>query len=357
MIKRSSAFKLRAGAALVCAVFLSIGPQARSAEYVAGVRQMTAPTEERDHALSVTVWYPAAQGGEKTMLGDNIFFEGTAAMKDAPIQDGEFPLILLSHGAGLAGSADAMSWIATPLAEEGFIVAAPTHPGNTGRNRSAAETMKLWLRPSDISNTLDAVEVDPSLRAHVKSGQTGLLGLSMGGNTALLVAGARLDSALYASYCDTDDLNASLCEWVRLSGVDLGAADAQTVTRDNTDGRVGFVLAIDPAPADIFAQQGFSNISIPVALVNLGERSEIPATVQASGIADAIPGSTYQVIEKASHASMFAECKPGAAEIAVEEGIEDPICTDGGGESRQLIHTQLIEMVTAAFDAALRPEK
>ena len=86
---------------------------------------------------------PADEGGRAVTLGENIFFKGTPAEKGAPIHNGAFPLVLLSHGAGLAGHAGAMSWIAAPLAQEGFIVAAPTHPRNTGRDRSAEETMKL----------------------------------------------------------------------------------------------------------------------------------------------------------------------------------------------------------------------
>jgi predicted dienelactone hydrolase len=162
-----------------------------------------------------------------------------------------------------------------------------------------------------------------------------------------------LDPELLASYCDTNDLNASLCDWVRLGGVDLHAMDKEAAGRDNRDERVRFVMAIDPAPADIFATDTFSDISIPVALVNLGKGVKIPKTAQVSKIAAVIPGASYEVVEDASHSSMFPECKPGAAEIAVEEGIEDPICADESGRSRDAIHTQLIDMVAAAISRAL----
>lgn len=314
---------------------------------------MSVASDARGTELSVTVWYPAETGDDMVTLGENIFFEGTPAMRAAPVSDGQFPLILLSHGAGLAGTAAAMSWIATPLAQQGFIVAAPTHPGNTGPDRSAAETMKLWLRASDLSETLDALEDHPEFRPHIALDRIGVLGLSMGGNTALSIAGARLDPDLFARYCDTDDRNASLCDWVRQSGVDLHAMDMAAAARDNADPRVRFVMAIDPAPSDIFAPETFADIAIPVFLVNLGAPSEIPATVRAAGLADAIPGAAYAVLEEASHASMFALCKPGAAEIAVEEGIEDPICTDGSGPSRAAIHARLVDMAATAFGTAL----
>jgi predicted dienelactone hydrolase len=147
-----------------------------AAAHEPGVKQIVVPSQERGNDLDVTVWYPASSGGEAVLLGDDVFFEGTLAVRDAPISAGQFPLILLSHGAGLGGRAQAASWIATPLAEQGFIVAAPTHPGNTGPNRSAAETMKLWLRPSDLSATLDAIDKDTVFLSHIDADKIGVLG-------------------------------------------------------------------------------------------------------------------------------------------------------------------------------------
>ena len=343
--------------ATTCAVIvMASGVPALAADGIAGVRKMMIFSDARQADLEVTIWYPAASSGETVSLGDSIFFEGTAASLGAPFRDGTFPLILLSHGAGLAGQADAMSWMAVPLAQAGFVVVAPTHPGNTGRNRSAAETMKLWQRASDLSEALTAIEGDPTVHPHVASGRVGVLGLSMGGNTALSMVGARLDPERFASYCDTDDLNASLCDWVRSSGVDLHAMDKTAVGRDNADPRIRFAMAIDPAPADIFAPASFADVSVPVSIVNLGPAAEIPQTIQASWIAEAIAGATYLTFENANHASMFPECKPNAAEIAVEEGIEDPICEDGGGASRAAIHKQLVETTIASFRSGISSE-
>jgi len=328
---------------------------AAASEFV-GVRQIAASPKERGSDLTVTIWYPADAGGKSVTLGESAFFLGTDAMLEAPISRGKYPLILLSHGAGLGGTPQAISWIATPLAKQGFIVAAPTHPGNTGVNRSALETMKLWLRPADISATLDALEKQPFFENHLEAGKVGALGLSMGGTTALALAGARIDPIRLASYCDTNDLNASLCGWVKQSGVDLHAMDMRLAGRDNKDKRIGFAMAIDPAPVDIFQMDTFSKVSIPVDIVNLGKPGTIPQTALASGIAKVIPNGMYSTIEDASHYSMFGECKPGAAELADSEKIGDPICSDGGGQSRLEIHRRLIAMTTDAFNHALKPE-
>lgn len=342
--------------ALLCVFIISLVAMQwpAGAADIVGVRQITAPSKERGHALEVTVWYPARPGGEAVVLGESVFFIGTPAMRDAPIHEGKFPLILLSHGAGLAGNPQAMSWVAAPLARQGFVVAAPMHPGNSGKNRSAAETMKIWLRPGDLSETLNAVERDPIFSRHFDEGKIGALGLSMGGSTVLAIAGARIDPDLLAGYCDMDALNPSLCDWVRQSGIDLHSMDLTSAGRDNTDRRIRFAMAIDPAPVDVFDTASFSRISIPTELVNLGQRGKIPQMADAAGISEAIPTVGYTVIEDASHYSMFAVCKPGASEIAVAEQIGDPICLDGEGRSRNAIHDQLAEMTAAAFSRALK---
>lgn len=325
-----------------------------NADVNVGVRQILAPSKERGVDLDVTVWYPALPGGETVVLGDNAFFVGTPAMRDAPMSDGKFPLILLSHGAGLAGSAQALSWIATPLAKQGFVVVAPTHPGNTGRNKSAAETMKIWLRPADLTEALNTIEKDGFFQNHLDQDKIGVLGLSMGGNTALAIAGARIDPQLLAGYCDTDALNPSLCGWVRQSGVDLHALNMEPANRDNRDERIQFAMAIDPAPSDIFEIESFAGIQIPVEIINLGEPRKIPRSAQASGIAKAISNARYAVVEDASHYSMFAICKPDAPKIIASEKIDDPLCSDGSGRSRAEIHAQLIDMITNAFNRTLR---
>lgn len=341
---------------IVCAAtILSLtAMQIAKADDTVGVRQILAPSKERGVDLDVTVWYPAQTGGETMVLGESAFFVGTPATRDAPMSRGKFPVILLSHGAGLAGNAQALSWVATPLAEQGFVVVAPTHPRNTGSNKSAAETMKMWLRPSDLTEALNTIEKDELFQNHLDQDKIGVLGLSMGGNTALAIAGARIDPQLLAGYCDTDLLNPSLCGWIRQSGVDLHAMNLESANRDNRDERVRFAMAIDPAPSDIFEFNSFARIKIPVDIINLGKPGKIPLSAQASGIAKAIANARYAVVEDASHYSMFAECKPGAADIIVSEKIGDPLCDDGGGRSRAEIHAQLIDMIRQAFERTLK---
>ena len=341
-------------AALWCVAFLAAAaPQIGSADQVAGVRQMHIHAAARGTALELTVWYPADTGGTPVVLGESPFFQGQTAMQDAPLAGDKLPLLMLSHGAGLGGNAQALSWLAVSLARQGFVVAAPTHPGNSGPHRSAAQTMQLWLRPADMAAALSALEKDRLFAARLDATKVGVLGLSMGGYTALAMAGVRIDPQRLARYCDSDERNPSLCQWVRKSGVDLHAMDMRDAARDYADPRIRFAMAIDPAPVDVLDNNTLGQVSIPVALVNLGRAGTIPATVDAFAAAQRIPRATHLLIEDASHFSLFPECKTGAAQRAQSAEIEEPICTDGDVRERRDIHAELVQLVVTTVRQAL----
>src|SRR5262249_47317451 len=80
-----------------------------------GVRTLSVPAPERGTDIAVTVWYPAGPGGRPVNVGDSVVFEGTPALQDAPIANGSFPIILLSHG-GLRAAPNLDGWIAARLA-------------------------------------------------------------------------------------------------------------------------------------------------------------------------------------------------------------------------------------------------
>lgn len=271
--------------------------------------------------------------------------------------EGKFPLILLSHGTGIAGNALATSWIAAALAKQGYIVAAPNHPGNQSGNKSAGEVLKLWLRPADFTSTLDTLTTGTAFQKHIDWENVGALGLSMGGYTALAIAGAKINQQQLASYCDTDLNNHSLCEWIKQSGVDLHKMDLQVAGQTYRDNRIRSVVAVDPAMSDTLNGESIAGIKVPVDLINLGTKGEIPAGLDVSRMATMIPDANYSTIEGANHFSMFAECKSGASEDLKAKEITEALCDDVGGRPRREVHLQLTDMIAAAFKRTFKTEK
>jgi predicted dienelactone hydrolase len=300
------------------------------------------------------LWYPADKGGETVLVGDNPAFRGTAARQDAPPAEGRFPLILLSHGSG--GNAANLGWIASRLAEDGFVVAAPNHPGSTSGDASQAATIRIWNRPADLSAVLTTLEADPTLQGWVDATKVGVLGFSLGGYTALAVAGARVEAAAYARYCDWNtvaDDPMSDCAWFAQGGVDVRQVDATQFGRSNLDARIASVVVVDPGLVHAFAPASLAGIGVPVHIINLGHPDRLPPAVAAAPTAAAIPGATYEFVPDAVHFSFLGLCKPEGPALIEEEG-EPPICNDGGGRSRADIHAQLARMIAAAFHRALR---
>jgi predicted dienelactone hydrolase len=108
--------------------------------------------------------------------------------RDAPALDGVWPLVVISHGN--SGTPWGYRDLAKHLVRAGFVVALPAHTGNTRNDNSLAGTAaNLANRPRHISLSIDAVLADPVLKGHVAAGGVAVIGHSIGGYTALAVAG------------------------------------------------------------------------------------------------------------------------------------------------------------------------
>lgn len=115
-----------------------------------------------------------------------------AATEDSKIAIGRFPMLMLSHGN--TGTPLALHDLATSLARKGFVVVAVLHPGDNYKDHSRLGTLSnLYGRPIQISEAITATLGDPMLSPFVNVDQVGVIGYSAGGETALILAGAKPD--------------------------------------------------------------------------------------------------------------------------------------------------------------------
>lgn len=147
----------------------------------------TSVTSGEARPLATVIWYPAApRTGTREALG----------LRDADVRRGPFPLIVFSHGS--CGSPTEATYYATALAQHGFVVAAPPHPGNTVNDFPDCLALGNFIdsaqnRVPDVRFVIDAMlgeATDPSSRffARLRPDAIGVTGLSFGGFTALLAA-------------------------------------------------------------------------------------------------------------------------------------------------------------------------
>ena len=299
--------------------------------------------------LDVRIWYPAGAGGASVSVGDNAVFHGAPARQDAAIAGHSLPAILLLHG-GLRSAPDSGAWIASRLAAEGFVVAAP-RPSRLEGARVKDAPEELWLRPADLSATLTGLQNDPTFRSRLDNKAVGVLGFQRGGTAALALVGARIDGQHYARSCDRGGTGMD-CDWFASNGIDLHAIDLARAERSNLDRRVRAAVAVDPELSESWDPASLRAISAPVEVINLGEPVSIRAGLEASSLAGAIPGATYHTVAGATGSSAFNLCKPQGPAALRQEGDDGALCRDGQ-RSRAGVHALLAQMTASFFRANL----
>jgi len=308
-----------------------------------GIRYAKAFALARDEDVDFHIWYPAEAGGRAVTIGGNGVFYGTAAGHGAPHKPGQFPMIIISHGAG--GNAGQFGWIASELARQGYVVVLPNHPGTTSRNASAEAAVRVWERPADISAVIDEITANPQLYPYIDTARIAALGFSAGGYTAMAVSGARVDVDALQSFCDLSDHGMSDCDFLARSGVDLHALDLSPAAQNLRDPRIKAAVIIDPGIVETLTRESLSQIDIPMLIVNLGDEGTIPIGVSAGPAAEIIPTALYEIIGDAIHFSFLAQCKPKGAQILTNEGEPDLLCDDAGGRERGEIHVELERLI------------
>ena len=308
-----------------------------------GYRTASIEVAHRDQPLQLHIWYPGGNDGVSMELGRNAVFKGTRVRVGARPQSGKFPLVVLSHGSG--GNAVNIGWIASHLAEQGIIVVATNHPGTTSRDSIPHETVKIWQRPADLSAMLDYFEATPPGPLVPDMERVGAVGFSLGGYSVLALAGAQVSKQLYIDYCAAMPEMWD-CQWFRQAGVDLSKTNAALFDRNNRDGRVKSVVAIDPGLAQAFVSNSLAQVRTPIQIINLGQAEDVPAAINGKHIAAAIGGATHTNVTGSAHFSFLGECTDKGEAIIRREG-EEPICSEYHGRRRSDIHEELKGLIEA----------
>lgn len=314
------------------------------AEALPGYDRMTVTAPHRAAPIAASIWYPVGTPTYRSNIGDNALFRGAKAYVGAAVAEGRFPLVLLSHGSG--GNMDALAWLSSELALRGAVVLAVNHPGSTTGDSSPRRSIKLGERAADLTAALDQLLADPVFAGHVDPERISAFGFSLGGATALNLAGARMDRGLYRAYCAERGDSAPDCVFFAKGGVDLARLPAAWEA-ELGDPRVRAAVAVDPAFSYAFTEESVAAMRLPVLLINLGGAERWPAVdvgPAGSGLSGRLPEGAYAVFGPANHFTFLAVCKPGGAELLAEQD-DDPICSDPEGADRASVHAQIVERV------------
>ena len=159
-----------------------------------------------ENGRKVAVWYPAAASEQPMAYSRSTGgFMGSVAKDAPPSACPRVPLVLFSHGLG--GCALQTLFLTEELARHGYVVAAPDHKdgvcaiGSDEHNFGNMRTDESFLEPErwsershrdrlhDLRTVIDLVANDQQLGAAVDVQRIGLIGHSLGGYTAIGMAG------------------------------------------------------------------------------------------------------------------------------------------------------------------------
>ncbi|WP_097303107.1 alpha/beta hydrolase family protein [Pseudomonas chlororaphis] len=313
-----------------------------------GFQSSTLQDPHNDRSLEMVVWYPSATTATTQLIADNVAFVGASAVRNTPPAAGEHPLVVLSHGFG--GNWSNQTWLASALAHKGYIVAAVNHPGTTSRDRSPQAAAQLWQRPVDLSRAIEAVTTQPEKFGLVAKRRIAVVGHSLGGWSAMEIAGARFDPDRFARDCKAHPQLASCTVYQQMNPASTSALKAG-LAADLRDKRVTAVVTLDLGLSRGLTDESLAALPVPALVIAAGVPSrELPAQLESSDLAKRLPqaSSRYVEISDASHFSFMSVCKPGAVALLEEAVAGDGIiCRDGdNGRSRELIQQQIASLIT-----------
>jgi predicted dienelactone hydrolase len=282
---------------LACTFSLLAASASHAQINAVGMRQI------QSNGMPITLVYPTAAAAQDVTYGPftiQVARNAAPLPADSTAASGKRALIVLSHGT--AGSALPEHTLAATLARAGFVVAQPEHRGDNWQDFSKAGPGSWKTRPQDVSETIDAVARDPALAPLVDTRRVGVHGMSAGGVTGLVLAGAQwrlLDLAMHCAQHLDEDIGFCLNGLVGKTGAQLlrktqffmarvltesnapenlkvvqgGKSSAQATSQGHDprpDPRIAAVSLAVPVGV-IFTPESLARIRIPVALSTSGD--------------------------------------------------------------------------------------
>lgn len=245
------------------------------------------PFFDEAHQMSrdLLIWFPVDSQIEGVASKNPWDVFNVAIRAPFKTSEAKVPVIVISHGTG--GTPHQLSWLIRQLVYSGYIVIGVKH----------LDISINWERPQDISTILDKFS-SHSMANHANLNQIGIAGFSLGGTTAISLAGAqatKLDSILPTSK-DADPKEFSSIEAA------LPSLNKEMMTKNWYDPRIKAAFIMAPSWGWIFDEKNLRNISISTYIIASSADNVLVTQNNAGFFARNIPKSIYQEISgKASH--------------------------------------------------------
>ncbi|MGD0340493.1 MAG: alpha/beta fold hydrolase [Bacteroidales bacterium] len=268
-----------------------------------GSRQFQVKDETNGISFPVLVQYPTHQLSSPTNFGPYTM----DVCSDAKIIDGQFPLVIISHGN--SGSHLLYRTISTFLAKNGYIVAMLEHYGNNRNNNELEKSIEnLQYRPRHVSLTIDYLLSENIFGQSISVDKIAIIGHSFGGYTALALAGGK--------------------PWTQ---------SGQQVEVQN-DSRINALVLMAPAAAFYIPESSLRKVNIPILLLIAEHDQFTPKKWTADVVVNGVPDKSKVTLKTIRNAGHFSFISPFPAIMKNPNFLPS---TDPDGFDREVFHKEL----------------
>ena len=293
------------------------------------------------HAITfpMLVLYPTRTAASSVAFGP---FALEVAM-EAPMAEGRFPLVLISHGSG--GSYLTHRTLGMHLARNGFVVGIPEHPFNNRLNNELQYTIQnMTYRPRHMRLAIDEMLAHEKFGQQVASNHVAVIGHSVGGYTALALAGGVAHTQGLVELCQKP-ARADEPYWLNLLRQNGITSQPLAVTADT---RIKAVVLLAPDVSLFMAAGALRHVHVPVLLL-VAEQDFMPLetiAVLQNGLPERTP-FRHRLVKNAGHYS-FLSPFPEALKSRVGEAARDPAGFDRMAFQQEL-HQEVLKFLLAHF--------
>jgi predicted dienelactone hydrolase len=272
--------------------------------------------------------------------------------------DSRQPLVIISHGFG--ANRKSFAYLARHLASHGLTVAALEHPGSNIRRRLSVSVgsnpsellpaTEFIDRPKDVSFVLDELaklnQQPGPLQEKLNTQQVSVIGHSLGGYTALALAGAEVNLVELRQFCTSSTpIGQAPADWIQCAAANLSERKLQL-----RDQRIKSAIALNPVVGNIFGKTGLTQVATPVLFLAGTEDTITPALNHQLRPFAQLRGPKYLLTAiGGTHLSIGDPVNPGSMPS------QSTLVKERRGEETNSLR-QLTQGVSLAFIKQLTPE-
>lgn len=262
-------------------------------------------------------------------------------VENAQAAPGRRPLILISHG--ILGESTSYAWLSARLAADGAIVAAPDHHRQSRTDFEEPELFRFYRRAMTLSATLNWVLAEPGLAGAIDSERIYVIGHSVGGHSALTLAGGIFDlEAVMRGSREGVTRSRLAARMVKEHARrPPSPGDIEANGKSYRDTRFKKAVLLDPVPVwPGFREESLGSLAFPVLYVGCSQSEIFDSDAVKAALRNAIPD--LRIEETAAGHFVFANRGTWLGRLLRPEFFKDP-----KGVDRAQVHDRVYRWISA----------